>query len=304
MQGHKGILLLTWFLTDRATAYQTWPITDSNVLIQGGYLVRGATLSRGILNISGDMENATTLEILAPGKINKVNFNGRAFPTTTSDYGTYLITVTPDLPAVQLPDLKSLQWKSANSLPEISSSYDDSKWVVANLSKTTNPNTPSTPISLYGADYGYHTGHILWRGHFKAAGGEKFIYINVYGGLGFGYSIWDNGLFVSSWTGLGNTGSRAGTFTLNETWTAGDDHVITILQDHSGYDMSWTANTALFKAPRGIFAYNFTGSNGSAVTPENVAWKVQGNLGGEDVSFFLLFNCHVVVFIPISFFFF
>jgi hypothetical protein len=188
------------------------------------------------------------------------------------------------LPEVSLPDLQTLTWKAADSLPELSEKYDDSRWVEANITNTTNPNTPETPVSLYSGDYGYHTGHILWRGHFKALGGETKLSLNVYGGKGFAYSAFDNGRLINSFNGAKNNGNNAAVFDLASEWKEGEEHVITILQDHMGYAMSWTANKELYKDPRGIFGYNFTTSDGTLIKHTDATWKVQGNLGGEDVS--------------------
>lgn len=63
--------------------------------------------------------------------------------------------------------------KYADSLPEIGDKYDDSKWTNADKKNTTNPRALTTPENLYASEYGYHTGNILWRGHFTATGKEN-----------------------------------------------------------------------------------------------------------------------------------
>lgn len=143
----------------------------------------------------------------------------------------------------------------------------------------------NTPVSLMAGDYGYHVGVILWRGHFTASGGEQTLNIDVHGGQGFAYSVYDNGVFVGAYVGEKGIGSYYSHFELPEAWSKNTKHLIMVVQDHHGYDMAWKANTEAYKAPRGILGYNFTSSGGSLVEPTNVKWKVQGNLGGEDVSF-------------------
>lgn len=106
--------------------------------------------------------------------------------------------------------------------------------------------------------------------------------LNVCGGIAFGYSAWRRSELLGSWTGGKRSANYTNTFTFGTAWEAGADYVITGLQDHLGYDMSWTAGTQLFKAPLGIYSYDFSDSNGSVVEPATFSWKVQGNLGGGD----------------------
>lgn len=241
--------------------------------------------------MQGDLNDTTTLEIVAPKSISQITFNGRVVQSRATSYGARVVTIQPQIQQVNLPDLKSLTWKYSDSLPEIDPSYDDSAWTSADIAQTFNPNTPKTPVSLYSGDYGYHTGNILWRGHFTASGGESAITLNVYGGSGFGYSVWNKGTFLGSWAGKGGTANHTDTFAFDSAWPAGDTQVITIVQDHFGYDMSWTANTQLFKAPRGIYSYGFASANESEVVPAEFSWKVQGNLGGEDVGILVTITC-------------
>lgn len=213
-------------------------------------------------------------------------FNGRAVKTQKTKYGTQTFQVSPNLPEVKLPNLKSLTWKSADSLPEVDSSYDDSKWLDADLERSFNPSEMSTPVSLMAGDYGYHVGVILWRGHFTASEGESTLNIDVHGGQGFAYSVYDNGVFLGSYSGKKGSSSHYSHFELPEAWSKDEKHLITVIQDHHGYDMAWIANTEDYKAPRGILGYNFTDSGGSIVEPNSTKWKVQGNLGGESVSYY------------------
>jgi hypothetical protein len=149
---------------------------------------------------------------------------------------------------------------------------------------------------LYASDYGYHTGNILWRGHFNSSGAETGINIQAQGGTGFGYSVWLDSTF------LGLTFSRRlkdliltttlGSFYgngANTTWPlelsfsalpAGSAHIITLLQDHMGLEQDWWAAQDDFKQPRGILNFELVGGDTASVL-----WKVQGNLGGENVSY-------------------
>jgi len=174
--------------------------------------------------------------------------------------------------------LRSLQ-KTADSLPEISSKYSDAAWTVANHTNTTKPTIPSTSVVLYAGDYGYHTGNILWRAQFSATGTETAFKVKVIGGDAFGYSVWVDSTFLGSWEGDAVHSDFEGTFKFPQALAKGSNHVITILQDHMGYEEDWVAASETFKAPRGILSYSFVGSPSTVVS----VWKVAGNLGGENV---------------------
>lgn len=169
--------------------------------------------------------------------------------------------------------------KSADSLPEIASTYSDATWPAANHVTTNNSVKPSTPVVLYASDYGFHTGNILWRGHLVATGFESSFNVTAIGGSAFGYSVWLNSTFLGSWVGDAPTSQEAKTFTFAKL-AKGSNYVITILQDHMGLEEDFTAAADQFKTPRGILSYSFPGSNSTKIN----VWKVTGNLGGEDVS--------------------
>lgn len=105
------------------------------------------------------------------------------------------------------------------------------------------------------------------------------------GGAAFGYSLWLDQTFLGSWVGDVVHANFEGTFNFTGTGglVSGSQHVITILQDHMGYEEDWWAGSDYFKTPRGILSYSFVGGSGTEIS----VWKVAGNLGGEDVSPFL-----------------
>lgn len=175
-----------------------------------------------------------------------------------------------------------LAQKSANSLPEILSDYSDDAWTLANHTTTVNPNEYNTSVVLIAGDYGYHTGNILWRGHFDSIGNETGFYLNVWGGMAFAFSVWLDETFLGSWEGDAVSNAHNATFDFPVNLNAnGTNHVLTILQDHMGYDGDWTVASDVFKLPRGILDYSFVSESGNTSI---TTWKVTGNLGGEDVS--------------------
>ncbi|THU78339.1 hypothetical protein K435DRAFT_700214, partial [Dendrothele bispora CBS 962.96] len=182
---------------------------------------------------------------------------------------------------VTLPNLSSLKWKTADSLPEITSQYSDESWTVANRTITVNPLGVEVTANLSASLYGYHTGNVLWRGHFNASGSETGITLDVWGGLAFGYSIWLDSDFLGSWEGDAFHSTFEGTFDFPRVLVAGSSHAITVLQDYMGLEENWASAGEQFKTPRGIVNFEFLGTN----TTEVSVWKVTENLGGKGVCF-------------------
>ena len=143
--------------------------TNETVLIGGPYLVRSANIDGNQLALRGDLnvsEGApeVLLTVIAPKKIRSITWNGQMVTEATSLLPTSWVsgiipsgneTTTSSLNgAFAVPKLD--QWKFKNSLPEVSSGFDDSSWVLANRTTT---NIPKKPLYgdgrvLYGCDYG------------------------------------------------------------------------------------------------------------------------------------------------------
>ncbi|EJD54069.1 putative beta-galactosidase A, partial [Auricularia subglabra TFB-10046 SS5] len=281
------------YIVDRENAYQFWVLhpatsgkfarfsTANPILVKGGYLLRTADISGNTLALRGDLNETTTLEIIAPAaKSRTVTLNGEKLQLKKTAHGTLTATRSVRLPDVKLPDLSSLTWKTADSLPEISASYSDAKWVTADHTTSTNPRKPTTPVVLYAGspltpspgDYGFHTGNILWRAHFTAAGVETAFTVNVQGGAAFGYSVWLDSSFIGSWEGTARHHNFTGSHGLVIL------HRIRVFSHKTvGYEEDFVAASDTFKAPRGILSYSFVGSSSTVVT----TWKLTGNLGGE-----------------------
>lgn len=181
------------------------------------------------------------------------------------------------IPSFSLPDFSKLDWKYVNSLPEIQPSYDDSAWIVADHRITNNTVAPlKTPMSLYSSDYGFHTGSLLYRGHFVGNGLEKSFTIQTQGGTAYGSSVWLNQTFLGSWVGSPSNDSYLSSFNL-PSLEAGASYVLTIVIDITGLDEEWRAPPRQLKNPRGILDYNLSGHH-----QDDISWKLTGNLGGED----------------------
>ncbi|KAI7773977.1 hypothetical protein LA080_009499 [Diaporthe eres] len=257
-----------------------------SVIANAGYLLRTATKSGTALYLTGDLNATSPLEIIAglPGS-NNIYFNGVKVPNVKSANGRLSATLTYSPPSVKLPELSALEWKYIDSLPEIQASYDDSQWTRADQANTSNTArdeqgnvlTLKTPTSLISGDYGYHTGSLIYRGHFTASGNESSLHLTTQGGSGFGHSVWVDSTYLGSFNGAGTPGGYNQTLSLSPANLArGRDYVITILIDHMGEETNWTPGYDTMKTPRGILNYTLDGHPQS-----DVEWKVTGNLGGE-----------------------
>ena len=252
--------------------------------MNGGYLVRSASINGASLSLQADFNTTTTLELIGvPRGVSKLKINGEATKYRVDSEGNYIVKITYKVPTASLPDLSTAKWSYIDSLPEIQSDYDDSAWPSANLKSTNNTYVGplKTPVSLYSSDYGFHTGALLFRGHFTATGAETKLYISTIGGSAFGSSVWLNSSFVGSWPGNGTDSLHNDTYSLPSPLVAGKHYVLTVLVDNMGLDEDWTVADDSQKLPRGILDYSLFTSTNSSVPKSDITWKLTGNLGGE-----------------------
>lgn len=141
--------------------------SNSTVLVGGPYLVRNATISRsGELALRGDLNTSAVLTVIAPSTVSSVSWNGERVPVDaapsasgsgrkSSVIRTGRVDMTVNANSVKVPTLSN--WKFADSLPEIHSSFSDADWIVADHTTT---NITTKPLFgdgkvLYGA-FIYH----------------------------------------------------------------------------------------------------------------------------------------------------
>ncbi|KAK2801579.1 hypothetical protein FQN51_005286 [Onygenales sp. PD_10] len=287
-----GELLI--FILDRNSAYNYWvpeipaegdtpgfssfENTASSIIVKAGYLVRSAYLFKNELHITADFNTTTPVEVIgAPKSAKSLHINGEEVKYSVGDHGIWTTSFEYEEPKIELPDLDSLEWKYIDALPELQSEYDDSAWTVADHETSNNTvRELTTPTSLYASDYGYHTGYLIFRGHFTADGSEESLYISTQGGSAFGSSVWLNGEHIGSWAGIDKLSNQNSTYTLPKL-TADEEYVFTVLVDNMGLSESWVVGTDEMKTPRGILHYELLGREAETIT-----WKLTGNLGGEN----------------------
>ncbi|KAF3071167.1 putative beta-galactosidase E [Daldinia childiae] len=252
--------------------------TDSSVIIRGGYLMRTASIDGDSLYLVGDVNATTDIEVVAaPITPKKLFFNSKEVIITKSTDIRVAGTIIYEPPNIDIADLSRLKWSYIDSLPEILTTYDDSNWTQCTLTSTNNTRNLTTPISLYASDYGYHSGSLLYRGHFTATSQESAFFLEAQGGDGFGYSVWLDSTYLGSWSGSTPSVSHNQTLPFPSRLQTGTPHVLTVLIDHMGLHMNFEADSQNMREPRGILSYKITGQSNSSA----ISWKMTGNFGGE-----------------------
>jgi Beta-galactosidase, domain 2/Beta-galactosidase, domain 3/Beta-galactosidase jelly roll domain/Glycosyl hydrolases family 35 len=238
---------LVVYLLDRKDAYNYWVLdlpaqaptnnfthpNATSVIAHAGYLLRTASVKGSKLALTGDINATTTLEIIGGAPANAhVTFNGQSIKTTTNSFGVISGTLSFATPKFDTPSLTSLKWKYLDSLPEIQSNYSDVLWMNADRTTNNTVRNSTTPTSLYGSDYGYHTGILLSRGHFTATGKEGTLNITTQGGTAFGASVWLNNTYLGSWYGNSAQSNASTAFNLAGKTKKGSKYVLTVVCDN------------------------------------------------------------------------
>ena len=247
--------------------------SKSNVIVGGGYLMRTARIDNDILYLTGDVNETSTISVIGSPPYSSINFNGK-------NIGSSPFTIQSSIPTMSLPDLSQSTWYSLDSLPELSSAYSDSEWIAANKTQTFNQFQPDIPEVLYADEYGFHSGSLLYRGHFAAPADISTLDLSLYlqGGQAFGFSVFLNSTSIYQYPGYSTSQNHNTTISLPNL-IANQDYVITVLIDHMGLTENFNPGNDTMREPRGILSYNLTASFSGSKVP--MTWKLTGNLGGE-----------------------
>lgn len=270
--GAGSLLLL---LADDAVAATFWRADTQagTVLVGGPALLRGAQVSGSLLSLHGDTVAATTLILHAPAQVSSLLWNDRPVGVSRDTSGA-LRTSLPGPQAVILLRLDA--WTMHPGTPERALAFDDSRWLAADRTDTSNPLQPpgGQPV-LYRDEYGFHHGDIWYRGHFTATGGENAIALSAITGRPGKFSVWLNGRYLGSASGGLDDAQATGSFVLPAgTLLAGSNNVLAVLVENLGHNEDF-ASSDTHKQPRGLSFYQTQGVWNA------LAWKIQGALGGE-----------------------
>lgn len=274
------------YLLWRRDAYNWWTLelpasapvfnhssaSKTSIIVAGGYLMRTAQIRRGGLYLTGDINQTTTFTVVGASHYKSLHFNGKRVdgPNFTVKYSA------PDL---KLPNLSSGSWSSLDSLPELASGYSDAAWTVADRTQTVNQLRPTTPQVLYASDYGYHSGSLLYRGHFTTAADNSALSLSLstQGGQAYGYSVFLNSTSIYQYPGISTSQNHTVTLRLSDL-EASSKYIVTVLIDHMGLTEDFNPGADTMREPRGLLSYNLTSHTGSHTA---MIWKLTGNLGGE-----------------------
>ncbi|KAM0747012.1 hypothetical protein T439DRAFT_340821 [Meredithblackwellia eburnea MCA 4105] len=247
--------------------------TNDSVLVGGAPLVRNSTLVVSTLHLFGDTvaSKATNLVILAPLSVDTVVWNGQpeeVFANSSSGFLSALIPAA-DTSTFVLP--KFDRWKFGNSLPEIESEFNDSRWAVADQGRDD-----------WGSacHHGFCEGVTIWRGHFTSSGeGIPFgINVTVSGGQAFAASLWLNSIFLGTANGnSSNNMNKISEITKGFPFPPNlleMENVVALVLDNMGRE---EGNEDEPKSLRGLRYYNLIGGGGRTMT-----WLVQGMEGGNE----------------------
>ncbi|TFK68585.1 hypothetical protein BDN72DRAFT_949374 [Pluteus cervinus] len=215
-----------------------------SVLIHGPYLVRGAADAGDTLELKGDLNSTTTIDIYAPSRFKSFTWNGIPLSLTKSDTGSLQGTIAfPDplsdvAVSAKIPKLDTLEWRCADSLPEVGASdFDDtnSHWVLANKTTTNRPFKPSAgKYILYSSEYGFRSGHF--------AGNASGVKLAIQGGSSC-YSVFMNSYFLGY--GQGTSNGQDGTDLLERTFNFTsaqlnyDENGYTLISNHGNDFVEW-----------------------------------------------------------------
>lgn len=134
----KGLSLI---LSDTNTAGTAWTPyvgaggadrydsgSKSSIVVVGPYLVRNATRTGNSLSLTGDTSSSpttTTVTVFAGGNLSSVTWNGQSYPCASKLNSACQFGVDFGGPSA-IAQLG--QWLSIDTLPELTSNFDDSNW--------------------------------------------------------------------------------------------------------------------------------------------------------------------------------
>jgi len=264
-----GVRPLLLLLADKPTAETFWrqETAAGPVLVRGSHLLRTAKQHGDALALTGDNGTDPSVEIFSSA--HEVTWNGKPMDVTPTSSGSLEGTIDTAAP-ITLPALTN--WRYQAGSPEASKGFDDSSWVVADKMTTNSSTGLSSPPVLYADDYGFHTGNVWYRGHFRATGQETGVHLtSPSGGGAQAFSAWLNGVF------LGSSTTGAGDFTFPAGALQDGDNVISVLTVNMGHEEDYNSTNGS-KAARGLTAAALIGAPLTTIT-----WRLQGDTGGENI---------------------
>jgi len=285
--GRAPLLLL---IADEKTGQEFWRLQAGGqaVLVRSPALVRTAAMAGKTLELSGDTTAPSTLRAWVPDGISSLRFNGQPIATASQDFSLAARAALPGPDAVQLPDLAQLTWTRRFDSLEADSKFDDSAWrktdATASAANVYTAPDKGQPV-LAMSDYGFHHGDVWYRGRFTTLDAKPLQLELFFGGGGAGLiQVWVDGKFVGQQEHDTGRPFPETTDTFRQTLKdlAPGEHVIAVVVRNNSHNWDLFADDA-HKEARGLISASITPKGGHRFgTP--IAWKIQGNKGGEDIA--------------------
>ena len=282
--GRAPLVLL---IADEKTGWQFSRLGD--VLVKGLALLRRATVNHfGGLDLVGDTTAPSELRIWAPAGINAVRFNGNRVDMRPLFNSLAARQPLPGPDAVRLPDLTQLAWTRRYDSLEADPTFDDSDWRKADASVSaanvyTAPDKGQPVLAM--SDYGFHHGDVWYRGRFSTTERQPLQLELFFGGGGAGLiQVWLDGQFLGQQEH--DTGrpfpETTDTFKRLLKDLPPGEHVLAVAVRNNSHNWDLFADDA-HKEARGLISASLSPRGGQRFAVP-MAWKIQGNRGGEDIA--------------------
>ncbi|WP_229259303.1 beta-galactosidase [Duganella aceris] len=285
--GRAPLLLL---LADEKTSFNMWRQDTARgaVLQMTPALVRSARYEGDRLALTGDTSQDAVLEVWGAAAGAAVSFNGEALALTAQADGSLKTGAVRGPDAIRLPDLAALRWSRKMDSPEAQPGFDDAAWIKADGRESaaqtwTGPERGQPTLSM--SDYGFHHGDVWYRGRFKLSGVKANRLELFYGGGGAGMiQAWIDGRFLGQ--NELDTGRSFPETTDSVKFALGDltqgEHLISVMVRNNSHNWNLMADD-YHKEARGLISASLS-SRGGARFAVPIAWRIQGNLGGESIA--------------------
>jgi beta-galactosidase GanA len=286
--GGRAPLLLLIADEDESARFWRRDTPSGQILQRGAALLRSASLDATTLSLTGDTaEGGSTLELWAPPAATRVRWNGRLIEAVRNASGSLVTRNSVPGPAgFMLPDLATAEWRRSETSPEAQPDYDDHSWLAAGMAANNSPVHPPDGQPILAMDaYGFHTGDVWYRGRFAADARARHLTIH-YGAGGAGLlQVWLDGKPVGEDelpAGLPRPVSAGvASFELPAAARSAGEHVLALMVRNNGHNWDLEAND-YHKEARGVVSASLDSGGRGFMVP--IAWKIQGNRGGEDIA--------------------
>jgi beta-galactosidase GanA len=285
--GRAPLLLL---LADEKTGWEFWRLAvgEQAVLVRSPALVRTAVINGKTLALTGDTTAPSTLRAWVPDGIGALSFNGQAIAAGTQDHSLVARSTLAGPDTVKLPDLMQQAWTRRFDSLEADPRFDDSAWrktdapgSAANVYTAPDKGQPVLAMS----DYGFHHGDVWYRGRFTTSDAKPLQLELFFGGGGAGViQVWLDGKFLGQQDLDTGRPFPETTDTFHRTLKdlAPGEHVVAVVVRNNSHNWDLFADD-VHKEARGLISASLTPRGGRRFGMP-IAWKIQGNKGGEDIA--------------------